>query len=205
VGAAGQAHHDLATSVVVGLPGPDDGRVPSVRRLCLVALFVTPALFLVQPAALASCASGSGPEGSDIIFVGTAEENRRGYTRFAVSEVLAGPALAPEVWVQSGQKQPLWPFSGVSSSVDADFTVGDEYVVGTGDGFVTSACESEAFLGDEQLQQLRTPNAGPVRSGGLEGADPPIDAMRITVAFGTGVAGLVALWIFLRRRRSTDQ
>ena len=185
--------------------GHDDGRVRSARRLCLLALFVTAPFLLVQPAALASCAQEAGPGGSDIIFVGTAEENRRGYTRFAVSEVLAGPALAPEVWVQSGQKQPLWPFSGVSSSVDADFTVGDQYVVGTGDGFVTSACESEALLGDDQLQQLRTPNAGPVRPGGLEGADPPIDALRITVALGTGVAGFLALWIALRRRRSTDQ
>ena len=202
------AHHDLATAVVLGLPGHDDGRVPSVRRLCLLGIFATAPFLLIRPAAMASCASGAGPEGSDIIFVGTAAENRRGYTRFAVSEVLAGPALAPDLWVQSGQEQPRWPLSlisGVSSSVDADFTVGDQYVVGTGDEFVTSACESEALRGGQQLQQLRRPNSGPVRPGGLEGADPPVDALRITLAVVTGIAGLLALWIARRRRRSTTQ
>lgn len=51
--------------------------------------------------------------------------------------------LAADVWVRSGQEQPLWPLSllsGVSSSTDADFTVGGQYVVGATDTFVTNLC-----------------------------------------------------------------
>lgn len=182
--------------------------MPLVRRLCL-AIVVGGVLFLVgAPAATASCGPDGGPEGSDIIFVGTAEENRRGYTRFGVSEVLAGPTLAPEVWVLSGTKQRPWPFSifgGVSSSVDADFVVGEHYVVGSGLGFVTNACSSEALTGEGQLRQLRTPTAGPPQSGGLEGADPPMDAVATSLAIAAGLAALLALGLTLRWHRSTPQ
>jgi len=179
--------------------------VPFVRRLSLAILVAGAPFLLGPPAATASCGPDGGPEGSDIIFVGTAEENRRGYTRFEVSEVLAGPALAPEVWVLSGTKQRPWPFSlfgGAASSVDADFVVGEKYVVGTGRGFATSACTSEAFLGEEQLQSLRTSTAGPPQAAGLDGADPPIDAMTTSLAIAAGLAAFLALGLTLRWRRS---
>ena len=104
---------------------------------CLLAALLVP----VSPAT-ASCAEDAGPQGSPVIFVGTAGEERRGYTRFEVGEVWAGPDLAPEVWVLSGQKQAPWPLSlvtGVSSSADAQFDDGEQYVVGASRSFSTSA------------------------------------------------------------------
>src|SRR4051812_43957741 len=94
----------------------------------------------------ASCAADSGPEGSPVVFVGTADGERRGFTHFAVSEVWAGPDLAPGVWVLSGQRQPRWPlnlFTAVGSSVDADFVDGDVYVVGASRQFQAGACSVE--------------------------------------------------------------
>jgi len=64
------------------------------RLLGVVLPFL--ALILGAPApAVASCAQDSGPGGSDIVFVGTAQEERRGFTRLAVDEVWLGPDLAP--------------------------------------------------------------------------------------------------------------
>ena len=122
--------------------------------------------------AAASCAADSGPEGSDVIFVGTVENERRGYTRFAVDEVWAGPDLAPEVWVLTGQEQPPWPlslFSAVSSSVDADLLEGEPYVIGASRSFSTSACS----IGDVETARAPADVRQPVEDGD-PGADPPI-------------------------------
>ncbi len=204
----GKAHHDLATCLVVERSRTDDGHVRCIARSCLAALLVTVPVVLAGSGAMASCMADSGPADSDLIFVGTAEENRRGYTRFAVSEVLAGPVLAPDVWVRSGQEQPPWPlslFSGVSSSGDADFSVGHRYVVGATDEFVTNTCQSEEFQGERQLQPLRTPSAGPANPAGLDGADPPIGPLGIGLVTSAGLGTLLALGVVLRRRRSAHQ
>ncbi len=144
-------------------------------------------LFLVgwPVAAHASCAEGAGPEGSPISFVGLALEERRGYSKFEVTEVWAGPELARNVWVKSGQEQPPWPLyyvSGVASSVDAEFTIGKEYVVGASRGFDTSSCSitpaganeikppAEVRAPDGQWQRRGRPAPGAGHDGGRPGA-----------------------------------
>jgi len=156
------------------------------------------------PTALASCAGGSGPSDRPVVFVGSAQEERRGFTRFSVTEVWAGPDLAPEVWVQSGQEQARWPFSifmRVSSSTDADFIMGESYVVGASAGFVTSVCSVEELSpsSPDRPEQPRAPLAD-----GAEGADPPIGP----VGQGLWIAGvlttIVAAIAVLRRRSGRD-
>jgi hypothetical protein len=157
-------------------------------------------------AAHASCAQGAGPEGSPVIFVGRAIEERRGYSKFQVTEVWAGPDLATNVWVLSGQEQPAWPFyyfQGVASSVDADFKIGKEYVVGAGRGFATSSC-SIAASGDNQLKppaDVRAPT-----DDGSEGADPPPGPMMTGAGLGLLLAApvLVVTGLVGRRRRSSE-
>ena len=124
-----------------------------------------------SPAA-ASCAQDSGPGGSPVIFVGTAEAERRGYTQFEVDEVWAGPELAPRVWVLSGQEQPPWPLSvlsGVGGSTDAEFVNGKKYVVGASLSFSTSACSVSEAEDSNGANEVRKPS-----EDGTTGADPPI-------------------------------
>jgi hypothetical protein len=150
---------------------------------------------------MASCAEDSGPDGAPVIFLGSAESERRGYTRFAVEEVWAGPDLAPEVWVRSGQDQPPWPLSllsAVSSSDDANFVHEGWYVVGASRSFDTGACSvTEADAG------TRHPGAREPVDDGAEGVDPPIGPFEQAL----WVAGLLALAAatvgWLRRRRHT--
>ena len=157
-----------------------------------------------SPAA-ASCASGSGPSGSPVIFVGTPEVQRRGFTRFAVTSVWAGPDLAPSVWVLSGQRQPPWPldlFLGVSGSNDADFVEGTRYVVGASSGFQTGACRVAEVPAGRAEPADRPVGARPPTPDGAEGADPPMgplgEALWVAAPFvGAGLA--VAL---VRRRRA---
>jgi hypothetical protein len=173
------------------------------RFLGLVALLIALPLALVTvPApAYASCAADSGPEGSPVVFVGTAQEERRGFTRFEVEEVWAGPDLAEQVWVLSGQEQPPFPlnmFSAVASSVDADFVDGERYVVGASDDFSTGACSVSEATAD--LDSLRPDDARPPVDGGSTGADPPVGSWTIGL-LGAGAGALVALVVVVRRRR----
>ena len=168
----------------------------SLRSAVLAVTFVI-VLLLPAPAAVASCADDSGPDGSPVIFVGTAESERRGYTRFRVDEVWAGPDLAAEVWVLSGQEQPLWPLSlvsGVSSSIDTEFEDGERYVVGATTSFRTGACSVSGVEGTTKPDDPRSPVAD-----GATGADPPIGALGQTLWVG-GVLGLIAAADVLRRR-----
>ena len=91
----------------------------------------------------ASSAEDSGPAGAAVIFLGSAEEERRGYTRFDVIEVWEAPDPASEVWLSTGQEQPPWPrnlFSAVGSSTDAVLARGDRFVVGAPEAFSTDDC-----------------------------------------------------------------
>jgi len=175
----------------------------AVMCLSLVAVAMAGLFGGLSPAA-ASCSSESGPDGSAVIFVGTADVERRGFTQFAVNEVWAGPDLAPEVWVLSGQRQPAWPLNllyGVSSSGDADFIQGSEYVVGASADFRTGACSVRELTPGQSAAgrpaDVRTPT-----SDGAEGADPPIGP----VGQGLWIAGLLAAAglaiIGTRRRRA---
>lgn len=154
----------------------------------------------------ASCGSDSGPQGSQVIFAGSAQEERRGYTRFSVTEVWAGPDLAPEVWVQSGQEQPPWPFGllqGVSSSGDVQFPIGAPYIVGATHDFRTDACTVEPAgpaSDDLRPQQVRSPVAD-----GRTGIDPPVGTGEAALRFGTlaVVAGLAVMLYGKRRRRAS--
>lgn len=168
-------------------------RLPGL--LFLAALLAAPA------PSYASCAQDSGPQGSPVVFVGTAEENRSGFTRFEVDEVWAGPDLADEVWVLSGQEQSPWPLNiwqGAGSSIDADFSTGESYVVGATADFSTNDCRvaaASADLGDLRPDDPRSPV-----SDGATGADPPIGPW----ASGSIVIGVVLLLWGLRlnsRRR----
>jgi len=165
------------------------------RRLASAAaatLFLVAHTLAWASPARASCSSESGPAGSPIIFVGTADAERRGFTRFAVTEVWAGPDLAPEVWVQSGQRQPVWPLNlllGVSSSADADFVQGDRYVVGASSGFRTSACSVDELPSGRTGAARRPTDVRIPTSDGLEGANPPIGL----VGQGLWVVGLLAV------------
>lgn len=165
----------------------------SVIRAASAGMFVLVLLAIGAGApAHASCTEDSGPSGSPVVFVGSVEEQRRGFTRFSVVEVWAGPDLASEVWVLSGQRQPPWPmsmFGGVGSSADADFRDGATYVVGTSQGFGTGACSVEEASSDlkEIAGRPNEPRA-PV-SNGEEGADPPIGLLGQTM----WVAGFLAV------------
>jgi hypothetical protein len=151
-----------------------------MQRLLLIALPVLALTVSGWPPlaapAQASCAEDAGPAGSEVIFVGTPREERRGYTRFDVDEIWAGPDLAPSVWVLSGQQQPGFPWfliQGVSGSTDADFVdVGDgqRWVVGATSAFATSGC-SVALV--DEPGSTRPGGARPPVAGGLRGVDPP--------------------------------
>jgi hypothetical protein len=174
------------------------------RRTVVAALVagVAGGLVLGAPvAAQASCAEDSGPAGSPVVFVGTVEAERAGYTRLAVEEVRRGPDLAPEVWVRTGQEQPPWPLSLVSavgSSVDAELEPGTRWVVGASRGFDTSACSVAEARGTAEDGAR-----GPVADG-LEGADPPLPVWVPTAgAAGVVVVGVVGLVTWRRRRRAT--
>lgn len=164
---------------------------------CLISVPLAPAS--------ASCAAASGPEGSPIIFVGTAEDERGGYTRFTVSEVWEGPDLAAEVWVLSGQQQPSFPFnliSTVASSVDADFTDGERYLVGADGEFETNAC---------RVQEMSTvpadqapPNGVREPTGdGATGADPPLGPVEQGLLVSAVLALMISSAVLWRRRRHT--
>lgn len=134
-----------------------------------------------------------------MIFLGTAREERRGYTRFAVEEVWAGPDLAPEVWLLSGQEQPRWPlnlFLAVSSSADADFVDGEKYVVGASRSFSTSVCSTTEAGTIEPPADVRAPV-----DDGSAGADPPIGPLGQGAWLAGVVAAAAALVHLLRRRR----
>jgi hypothetical protein len=142
-----------------------------------------------------------------VIFVGSAEEERRGFTRFSVDEVWNGPDLGPDVWVQSGQQQPPWPLNlvfGVSSSVDVQFRIGESYVVGASRDFHTSECSVQALAGEID-PGLRPDNVRTPVSDGAEGADPPIGPWAIGLIL-TGVAAASGAGLVLyRRRRSANK
>lgn len=169
------------------------------RILAVVVLLV----LCLTPAApsSASCAADAGPARSAVIFTGRAVEERRGFTRMEVDEVWAGPDLAPDVWVLSGQRQPRWPLyllSAVGSSVDATFEPGVEYAVGATSAFTTGACSviEASAAGDLRPEDPREPVAR-----GLQGADPPAGPWLTGTGFVL-LAGLpVAVLVVLRRRR----
>lgn len=192
-------------------PGGSDGVHPrATGRLGRATAAAALALAAVGAAnvapAYASCAEDSGPAGSPVIFVGSVEDQRRGFTQFSVGEVLTGPDLAPHVWVQSGQEQPPWPASlllGVGSSGDAELLPGQRYVVGASADFHTNACSVSEFSSSSDSAAVGdrpAPARAPVPSGSA-GADPPLGP----VGQGLWIAGFLAVLgsatALLRRHR----
>lgn len=171
--------------------------MPQVQLLA--AVFISGLLFPMGQAS-ASCANEPSPKGSPIVFAGRAISERAGYTRFAVDEVHSGPDLAPEVWVRSGQDQGwlLNRLGNVSSSTDADFDEGKQYVVGADALFDTSSCTSVEDDGSYQTSTSR----GPVETG-ARGADPPIGPLGQFLGVAGALAFLLALVVaFTRFRRN---
>jgi hypothetical protein len=169
-------------------------------RSTMAVLMLSGALLLPVSPATASCAEDSGPDGAPVIFVGTADAERRGYTRFEVEEVWTGPDLAPEVWVLSGQEQAPWPLnliSNVSSSTDASFVEGRRYVVGASESFATGACAISTKVRSNPAARA------PVEDGD-RGADPPAGPLELAlwaVGFLALIAAAVGLVRTLRRRK----
>jgi hypothetical protein len=176
-----------------------------LRGFAVTAMVVAPLLAAPTPAQ-ASCVEDSGPAGSDIVFVGSAEEERRGYTRMVVEEVWHGPDLAPEVWLLSGQKQPPFPISllqTVGSSVDAELVEGDGYVIGATEAFHTSVCSIEELSGPTAQAPGRPESPREPVAEGLAGVDPPAGPWEIGLVSAAVVlaAGGLVQWLRSRRRR----
>lgn len=162
-------------------------------------------LVLVGPGpAHASCAEDSGPRGSEVVFVGVPEEERRGYTRLVVIEVWDGPDLAPEVWVRTGQEQPPFPLNllaGTSSSVDADLAEGSPYAVGADGDFVTSVCRIRELSRPVSSAPGRPDRAREPSPAGLSGADPPAGPWQIGIVSALLVFATARLVHVARSRR----
>ncbi len=173
-------------------------------RYAVTALVALPVLVLACPAH-ASCAGGSGPDGAPVVFVGTAEVNRGGYTRLAVEEVWHGPDLAPKVWVLSGQEQLPFPMNlvqVVSSSNDADLVDGERYVIGASSDFSTGACSVDELVGPVSRAAGRPADPREPVASGLDGADPPLGPWTTGIATSAILLALVAAGRALRRRRT---
>lgn len=152
----------------------------------------------------ASCADDSGPRGSEVVFVGVPEEERRGYTRLVVLEVWDGPDLAPEVWVRTGQQQPPVPLNllaGTSSSVDADLAEGSAYAVGADGDFVTNVCRIRELARPVSSVPGRPEGAREPSLDGLGGADPPAGPWKIGIVSALLVFAGARLVHFARTRR----
>ncbi len=124
-------------------------------------------------------------------------------------EVWAGPSLAPDVWMQSGQEQPTWPlslFEGVGSSSDADFDPGGRYLVGATRDFETNVCTVEKVARRTDLAP-RPDGVSAPSEGGLQGADPPLGPVGQGqwLASAAAVLGAVLLVRVRRRRTHLDQ
>ncbi|MGN0065412.1 MAG: hypothetical protein ACI379_14335 [Nocardioides sp.] len=161
------------------------------------ALLAGGLLTVTGTAAHADCAGPFDGTG-DHVFSGIAEKNDGPYTRFSVQRVWEGDDLAADVWVLAGQEQAPWPLSllvGVSSSVDAEFEVGQQYVVGTTEEFATNVCQVAT------LDELSVPeDARQPVAGGEKGAELPMGPLGRTVLVVGVVGGLVLLFRALRRR-----
>ena len=152
----------------------------------------------------ASCAEDSGPHGSEVVFVGVAEEERRGYTRLVVLEVWDGPDLASRVWVRTGQEQPPFPLNlmtGVGSSVDADLAEGRPYAVGADSDFVTNVCRIRELPRPVSSAPGRPDGARKPSLHGLGGADPPAGPGQIGIVSALVVFATARLVHFVRSRR----
>lgn len=169
------------------------GPVLAGAALAATALLAAPA------PALADCAAdGFGPDGRPVVFSGIVVEDRGAYTRFSVDKVWEGPDLAGEVWVQGGQDQTWWPlnlFQQVASSVDAEFEVGEQYVVGADEDFTTNLCSVAAIDERPVPEDAREPVGN-----GSEGADVPMSPAKQTVLAAGGLAVLVGVVVARRRR-----
>lgn len=175
----------------------------ALRGMAVTGL-VAGSLFVGSGPAHASCTDDSGPQGSEVVFVGVAEEERRGYTRLVVLEVWDGPDLAPEVWVRTGQEQPPFPLNlmaGVGSSVDADLAEGRPYAVGADGDFVTNVCRIRELSRPVSSAPGRPDGAREPSLDGLEGADPPAGPWQIGIVSALLVFATARLVYVVRRRR----
>jgi hypothetical protein len=170
-----------------------------VAATLVAAALVVPPTSSPAGAATTSC-DAAVPTGT-VVFVGTVDGQRRGYTRFEVTEVWAGPDLAPEVWVRTGEEEPPWPLSVLAGDVyeSVDLAEGEPYVVGASRSFASSECRFREAGNAEPPADVRDPVAD-----GDPGADPPLGPLGQalwTVGVGALVVGLV-LW--RRRRRAAS-
>lgn len=170
------------------------GSLAAFGKIALLAatLVIATTIFPLSPAT-ASCAA---PESISppIVFLGEVESERQGYVRFSVSEVWSDIALAKQVWVESS--------SGGTSEDALDLKVGETFLVGTDEHFVTDVCQ--VFPASAKLPVISS-SSGPHRpsADGRSGAElPPSPLAVIAVVVALASSGLVALAWFVRRRSS---
>lgn len=177
------------------------------RRAAVGTLAATAAVLVVTAApATASCAAVD-PAGSPVVFVGTALQERNGFTRLAVDEVWAGPDLASRAWVRTGQQQ-LDPDLVVMGSNDAHLEPGERYVVGATSHFSAAGCSIVPVDEATRPAVVRHPVVG--GSSGVVPVDPlvadgPGSGTRAALGVGGGAgAGALAaaLLLLVRRRRA---
>ncbi len=165
------------------------------------AVVVMPA----APAAAASCAADSyGADDLPVAFLGTALQERNGFTRMSVEEVWRGPDLAPEVWVRTGQQQ-LEPDLMTTSSADAHLERGTQYVVGAEDADLwADACSVSLPEEATRPATVREPVTG--GATGATPVEPPRatdddDGRRAMAAGRVGAVLAVGLGLLAWRRR----
>lgn len=171
-------------------------------RLMSRVVMAAAAALLLSPAgaAHADCvAAPFPPEGSAVIFSGTAEESRGDHVRFSVDHVWAGPDLASDVWVATTEDDRSWwvrAFVGQSSSIDAEFEVGTAYVVGASSSYVTTVCSTIEASGVTVPDDVREPVAD-----GDTGTEPPPPSWVVVSGVAFGLAALLGALVALRWRR----
>lgn len=183
----------------------------ALTRKRMLAMTVLATLMMVLAStARADCADPSATsllemaeERGESVFVGSVIEGGNQHrARMAVDQVWAGPDLASVVLVRTGAEQLPWPVSKVlvrETSVDADLTLGEQYLVATYGDFATRICSS-MVAGADVLAQAPNDVRAPV-----EGASTGHQLGLFDTALGaTLVLGLLALAMMVWAARRLD-
>lgn len=163
------------------------------------ALAVPATVLLVpSPAAALSCAGpGEWLPSADHVFVGRVSDVRGEDVQFSVTEVWAGPDLAPQVWFPRDTELEMWfPFSGPDGEVPDGWSGRQEYVVGIRDGRPFNPCN--LFERGQHDFAVAEPDAPwqPVAGGdaGVEPSPEPRSAAMLGGALLAALGGGLAWW-----------
>ena len=170
-----------------------------------MAAVLTCSVLLLPGVAAGDCAAEpvQGVLEAPVALVGRVTEVRGSVARVAVSTVINGPDVAPEVWVQGALTgEPLSRLLGSSSSVDLQWVGGASYAIGANDRFETNQCRAtediDAVLAAVPAADQRTPVPGG------HGGYPLRGISFASIAVGIAALGVVGVGVVLwaTRRRS---